>query len=158
MTNDPKKSEFISTSPDETFAFAKEIGRRLQGGEILLYRGGLGAGKTLFTKGLMDGLGFDADEVTSPSFALVNVYKARFDFYHIDLWRLEGAEDAAFFVGLDEILENPKAVVAIEWSERLLEYDFARPATVIEISPGGPSERKISVHPAGFVKSGVRHR
>ena len=89
-------SELRCNSPDETFELGQQIGRGLAGGEILLLYGGLGAGKTLLTKGIMSGLGYDVDEVTSPSFALVNLYKAeRFDVYHIDLWRLEHSADPA---------------------------------------------------------------
>lgn len=137
------QSEFVSTSPEETFAFANKIGRGLRGGEIFLFKGGLGAGKTLFIKGLLAGLGFDPDEVTSPSFALVNLYRARLDCYHIDLWRIEGETDPAHAVGLEEILENPNAVIAIEWSERLSAYDFGRPVTEIEIKQGRRSTRTI---------------
>lgn len=113
-----------SGSPDETFSIAEDLGGRLSGGEILLLTGGLGAGKTLFTKGILNSLGFDIDEVTSPSFTLVNLYKtAEFDVYHIDLWRSEG-ENAAFSVGLDEILEDERAIVIIEWAERLGTFVF----------------------------------
>ncbi len=143
MTKTMTQPEFVSTSPEETFEFASKIGRGLKGGEIFLFKGGLGAGKTLFIKGLLAGLGFDPDEVTSPSFALVNLYRARLDCYHIDLWRLEGDSDPAHAVGLEEILENPNAIIAIEWSERLFAYDFGRPVTAIEIQHGPRSERTI---------------
>ncbi len=98
----------IAQSPNETFAFGEYLGRGLLGGEVVLLYGGLGAGKTLLTKGVLNALDFDVDEVTSPSFTLVNLYKtSRFDVYHIDLWRLDGGGDPATAVGLDEILENP---------------------------------------------------
>lgn len=145
MLKNSQKAEFVSSSPDETFKYAKEIGSGLKGGEVLLLSGSLGAGKTLFTKGLLAGLEFDPDEVTSPSFALVNLYKARVDCYHIDLWRLDAALDPAFAVGLDEILEYTSAVVVIEWSERLPDYEFGRPVTEIEFSRGQRSERTITV-------------
>src|SRR5438270_7231184 len=98
------KKEIVVRSPDETFALGEELGRRLKGGELILLTGGLGAGKTVFTKGVMSGLEYDPDEVTSPSFTLVNLYNARLDTYHIDLWRLDEAADAAVAVGLDDIL------------------------------------------------------
>lgn len=137
--------QFQSESPEETFAFAEKLAVRLAGGEIILFKGPLGAGKTLFTKGLLSGLGFDSDEVTSPSFALVNHYKADLDVFHIDLWRLDGSSDPAFAVGLEEILENEKAVVVIEWSERLLELDFGRPLIIVEIEGASEFERNITV-------------
>ena len=65
----------VSPSPDETFAIAEKLGEKLSGGEAILLSGGLGAGKTLFTKGILNALDFDIDEVTSPSFALGNLYK-----------------------------------------------------------------------------------
>ena len=68
---------------------------------------GLGAGKTLFTKGILNALDFDIDEVTSPSFTLVNLYKTeKFNVYHIDLWRLDEGTDMPFADGLDDILED----------------------------------------------------
>jgi tRNA threonylcarbamoyladenosine biosynthesis protein TsaE len=89
--------------------------------EIVLLSGGLGAGKTLFTKGVLSALDFDVDEVTSPSFTLVNLYRAKFDVYHIDFWRLENIENVGAAVGLNEILEDETAIFIAEWSERLKE-------------------------------------
>jgi len=141
----------ISKSDEETLEIGREVGRGLDGGELILLRGGLGVGKTLFTKGVLDGLGFDYDEVTSPSFALVNLYPTeKFDVYHIDLWRLEGPNpDKA--VGLDEILSDEKAVVIIEWSERLRTVPSDRKIIQIEILGDGDDERKFAFSevPAG---------
>src|SRR6185503_12798872 len=96
----------ISRSPEETFELGEKLGADLAGGEVILLTGGLGAGKTLFTKGVLNAVGFDADEVTSPSFTLVNLYETqRFPVYHIDLWRAGDGDDAAFSVGLEEILQ-----------------------------------------------------
>jgi ATPase, YjeE family len=117
--------ELTADSPDETFAQGEKLGKTLTGGELVLLIGGLGAGKTLFTKGILEALDFDIDEVTSPSFTLVNLYNAKFDVYHIDLWRLDEIADAAVAVGLDEILEKDKAVVIVEWADRLNTKDFA---------------------------------
>ena len=104
--------ELICRIPDDTFALGERLGgESLQAGDVVLLYGGLGAGKTLLTKGILNALDFDIDEVTSPSFTLVNLYKTKsFDVYHIDLWRLDGPADAATAVGLHEILENEKAV------------------------------------------------
>ena len=128
--------EFVCGSPEETFALGEKFAESLQGGETILLRGGLGAGKTLFVKGAMNALDFDIDEVTSPSFTLVNLYRAKFDVYHIDLYRIE--RNAAFAVGLDEIVENENAVVFIEWAERL--GDFQPPEKKIEISIAGDGD------------------
>src|SRR4028119_2171429 len=115
----------ICNSPEETFDAGEKIGESLRGGEMILLSGGLGAGKTLLTKGILYALEYDTDEVTSPSFTLVNLYKTeKFDVYHIDLWRIDENSDAAFAVGLSEIIENETAVVLIEWAERLRNFSF----------------------------------
>jgi len=133
----------ISRSDEETLEIGRELGRSLAGGEIVLLRGGLGAGKTLLTKGILGGLEFDIDEVTSPSFTLVNLYPTeKFDVYHIDLWRLEGANPTAA-VGLEEILSDEKAVVIIEWSERLGIMPRDRKIIIIEIGGDGEDPRNI---------------
>lgn len=132
-------------TPEETFALGEQIGRSLEGGELILLTGGLGAGKTLLTKGILSALDFDVDEVTSPSFALVNLYRANLDVYHIDLWRIDERADAAAAVGLDEILENENAVVIVEWAERLAENSPTRVAIHINIEGNGDEERRINV-------------
>lgn len=138
--------EFICETPQETFDLAEKFGESLKGGEIILLSGGLGAGKTLFTKGIMYGLEYDVDEVTSPSFTLVNLYKTeKFDVYHIDLWRLENNSNAAFAVGLEEILEDETAVIIIEWAERLGKFFFEKSVFYVEIKGDGDDARKISI-------------
>jgi tRNA threonylcarbamoyladenosine biosynthesis protein TsaE len=143
MTN----PDTITTStPDETFELGESIGASLRGGEVLLLTGGLGAGKTLLTKGILNALDFDVDEVTSPSFALVNLYKTgRFDVYHIDLWRSSTGGNAAFDVGLHEILEDESAVVIIEWAERLGPLSIDRPTIRVAISGDGDDPRDIQM-------------
>ena len=109
----------ISPSPEDTFALGREIGELLKPGDVVLLYGGLGAGKTLLTKGILDALEYDVDEVTSPSFALVNLYKTtKFDVYHVDLWRVEEGYDPVTSVGLDEIVGSD-VVTIIEWADRL---------------------------------------
>jgi tRNA threonylcarbamoyladenosine biosynthesis protein TsaE len=135
----------ITKSVDETFRLGEEIGRGLKGGELILLTGGLGVGKTVVTKGILAGLGYDPDEVTSPSFTLVNLYKAQVDVYHIDLWRLDESTDAVFAVGLDDILENDKAVVVIEWAEKLGRDSFSSQTIRIRIEGDGDEPRRIQV-------------
>jgi tRNA threonylcarbamoyladenosine biosynthesis protein TsaE len=139
------ETEITSRSADETFRIGEMIGRGLKGGELVLLTGGLGAGKTVVTKGVLNALGYDADDVTSPSFALVNLYHARFDVYHIDLWRLDECTDAAVAVGLDDILADDKAVVVVEWADRLGEREFRSGTIRVDISGDGDDPRKILV-------------
>ena len=94
----------------------------------------------------MYGLEYDVDEVTSPSFTLVNLYKTeKFDVYHIDLWRLDENGDAAFAVGLDEILEDENAVVIIEWAERLRNFAFPKSVYGVEMQGDGDQIRTIKI-------------
>jgi tRNA threonylcarbamoyladenosine biosynthesis protein TsaE len=115
----------ISQSEEQTYTTAKDLALRLKiPAHILLY-GDLGAGKTLFAKGLADGFGVaDVDEVSSPTFTLVNQYAGRVRIYHIDLYRIEaGTADALTGLGLEEIFDDPQAVVIVEWAERLGKFE-----------------------------------
>jgi len=138
-------TEYVCQSPEETFDLGETIGKGLRGGEVVLLSGGLGAGKTLLTKGILCALDFDVDDVTSPSFTLVNLYKAKFDVYHIDFWRLDNIEDVAAAVGLNEILEDETAIVIAEWSERLKEISFENNIIRVSIAGDGDEARKIEV-------------
>jgi tRNA threonylcarbamoyladenosine biosynthesis protein TsaE len=136
----------ICGSPQETFQLGERIGGELRGGDVALLYGALGAGKTLLTKGILYALDFDVDEVTSPSFALVNLYRTRnFEVYHIDLWRLDDGSDAAAFVGLHEILENEDAVTVIEWADRLGDAVFPNRTVSVTIEGDGDEPRKVSM-------------
>ena len=148
MTQDSglQTQDYLCETPQETFELGEKIGEALVGGEMLLFSGGLGAGKTLLTKGILSALDFDVDEVTSPSFTLVNLYKTeKFDVYHIDLWRIDENADAAAAVGLSEILEDEKAVAIIEWSERLKKFSFPEKTFRITIEGDGDDARRILI-------------
>ena len=134
-----------SHSPDETFAIGEKIAGQLRAGDVVLLYGDLGAGKTLLTKGILGGLGYDVDEVTSPSFALVNLYKTeRFDVYHIDLWRVE-SPNAAEAVGLDELVERDNTVTIIEWADRLSNHEISAQILKVELVGEGDEPRKITI-------------
>jgi tRNA threonylcarbamoyladenosine biosynthesis protein TsaE len=145
MPPDPEHTIFTATSTDQTFDLGEKIGRGLKGGELILLTGSLGAGKTILAKGMMSALGYDPDEVTSPSFTLVNLYHARLDVYHIDLWRLDEETDAMVAVGLDDILANDKVVVIVEWADKLKRDDFAAETIRIRIAGDGDDPRKIEI-------------
>lgn len=111
----------------------------------MLLDGPLGAGKTVFVKGLASALGIDPEEVTSPSFTLVNPYAGRLPLFHIDLYRLEKGAAAAHAVDLEELLADTGAVVVIEWAERLGHYPLPANVWRITISGDGESPRRISI-------------
>ncbi|MEP6901909.1 MAG: tRNA (adenosine(37)-N6)-threonylcarbamoyltransferase complex ATPase subunit type 1 TsaE [Actinomycetota bacterium] len=138
--------EFICETPQDTFDLGEKLGETFRGGEMILLSGGLGAGKTLFTKGILYAFDYDVDEVTSPSFTLVNLYRTeKFDVYHIDLWRIDERSNAALAVGLPEILEDETAVTIIEWSERLQDFAFPAKTFRITIEGDGDDVRKINI-------------
>ncbi len=114
-------SAFLSHSEEQTFEFALKLAESLEVGSHILLFGELGAGKTAFTRGLAAGFGLESvDEVSSPTFTLVNRYQGAVTIYHIDLYRV-GSGDL-YDLGLDEILEDRSAVTVIEWAERLGDY------------------------------------
>ena len=140
----PKTREVISDSQSETFDLGEDLGRELSGGEIILLNGPLGAGKTMLVKGIASALGIDQEDVTSPSFTLVNPHPGRLLLYHIDLYRLDEGATAAHAVDLDEILTDENAVVIIEWAERLGHYPLPEGVWRISISGDGDEPRRIA--------------
>ncbi|HYT50287.1 MAG TPA: tRNA (adenosine(37)-N6)-threonylcarbamoyltransferase complex ATPase subunit type 1 TsaE [Pyrinomonadaceae bacterium] len=135
----------ISQNESETFDLGVRIGAELSSGEIILLDGPLGAGKTVLVKGIAHALGIDEEEVTSPSFTLVNLHPGRLMLYHIDLYRLDEGASAAHAVDLDEILTDEKAVVVIEWAERLGHYPLPQNVLKISIAGDGEEPRTISM-------------
>ena len=133
---------FLSDSRKKTELIAADLARSLSGGEVIAFRGGLGMGKTCFTRGLAHGLGFTG-EVTSPTFALINEYiGGRLPLYHFDMYRIS-TWDELYSSGFFDYLEQ-NAVIAAEWSENI---DSALPDSTIyvEIERLGENERKISI-------------
>lgn len=109
-----------SHSVADTERIAGELARTLKGGECIALHGDLGAGKTQFTRGLVRALGGDAREVASPTYVLLHVYKtASLTVYHLDAYRVHGAEDFEQ-IGFEELLDQG-GVVVVEWASRVSE-------------------------------------
>lgn len=106
----------ITHSVEETFALGKRLGESLKGGEVIEFVGDLGAGKTSFMRGVAEGLKSD-DSVTSPTFTLSNIYSGRdgLSIHHFDFYRL--SEPGLIEEQLKEAVEDPKAIVCVEWAE-----------------------------------------
>jgi tRNA threonylcarbamoyladenosine biosynthesis protein TsaE len=138
--------EWTARGEAETFALGERVGRRLAGGEIILLNGALGAGKTVFVKGLARGLGVDPTEVTSPSFTLVNRHdEGRLTLYHLDLYRLDEGASAAHAVDLEELLADERAVVVIEWAKRMKNYRLPSPVCKVSIRGDDEEPRMITI-------------
>jgi len=137
----PSRS-LVTRSEEETRAEGQALALALQPGDTVLLVGDLGMGKTVFARGLAIGLGVEPAQVRSPSFTLVNRYPGRLSVYHIDLYRVERAEDLDE-LGLDEILEGD-GVSVVEWAERLGPY---RPRRFVEvrIDDRGGNERLVTI-------------
>ena len=140
--------ELVSNSERETFDLGIRIGSQLSGGEIILLNGRLGAGKTMLVKGVAHALAIDEEEVTSPSFTLVNPHRGTLLLYHIDLYRLDEGASAAHAVDLDEILTDEDAVVIIEWAERMGRYPLPPYVLRVSITGDGDEPRRISISQA----------
>ena len=106
--------EYLSHSEQETEELGAALAGRLKAGDVVAYRGDLGAGKTAFTRGLARGLGCTG-RVTSPTFTSVNEYEGRIPLFHVDLYRL-GDEEELWDIGWEDYLGRG-GVCAVEWSE-----------------------------------------
>lgn len=131
-----------TASAEETIAFAKKIGAMLKGGDIIAYKGGLGAGKTTFTRGLAIGMGLP-DEVSSPTFALVNEYRGKaLTLYHFDMYRIMN-EEALETTGFYDYISDD-CVIAVEWSENIADC-LPKNIITVTIETTGEEERRIEV-------------
>lgn len=132
----------VTSSPEETIEFAKRVGKLLRGGDILAYRGGLGAGKTTFTRGLALGMGLP-DDVSSPTFALVNEYRnENVTMYHFDMYRIMNAEALETTGFYDYMSED--SVIVCEWSENIAGC-LPDGTVTVTIKRLGENEREIVV-------------
>jgi tRNA threonylcarbamoyladenosine biosynthesis protein TsaE len=126
---------------EETAAIGRELANSLSAGDVVLLSGDLGAGKTAFVRGLAEGLGVPREDVSSPTFTLIQEYRGgRLTLFHVDLYRIEDRREFDE-LGLDEIAEG--GVLAVEWSERLPQPPPH--AIRIAIAHAGESERRVTV-------------
>ena len=136
------KMKFHTTTEDQTIALGEKIGSLLKGGEVLALRGTLGAGKTTITKGIAKALGID-ETITSPTFCLISEYSGKkLDLYHMDVYRLEGAEDFEN-LGTDELLYG-NGVSIIEWSEKV-QSELPGKTIYLTITPNEDGSREIKI-------------
>ena len=135
--------DYITRSASETEQLGARLAERLLPGDVIALRGGLGAGKTAFTRGLARGLGIE-DPVTSPTYTIVNEYsQGRLPLFHFDMYRLRGAEEL-FDLGWEDYLDRG-GVCAVEWSENVWEALEDPIVVSIERDPEDDGLRRITI-------------
>ena len=143
----------ITNSEAETVLEGERLGRALLPGAVVALYGGLGAGKTAFTRGLAIGLGIEMS-ISSPTFTIVNEYPGKVQLFHFDMYRLED-EDELFDIGWYDYLERG-GVCAVEWSEKA-PGAFPPDATIVKLENLGGNMRKIDIIPnSEFSEAGGR--
>ncbi len=136
----PRPREVLTSSEDETFRLARDLAKDFRGDEVVLLTGELGAGKTVFAKGLAAGLGFrETRLVCSPTYTLLNIYQGRCPIYHFDLYRVDREADVRD-LGWEDYLGA--GVVIVEWAEKL-NLDLAGIRISIRVGRGGKRRIKI---------------
>jgi len=140
-------------SVQETIQFGERLGQQLTGGDVLALTGDLGTGKTVLTCGIALGLGIPMDQVSSPTFTLIQEYPGVIPLIHVDLYRLEGPSDIST-LGLEEYF-TPNTIVLIEWAERFpqilppdhiaicLEYGETEDIRLLNASGTGPRSIRV---------------
>ena len=133
--------EFLTSSPEQTEAVGEALAAHLHPGDVIAYYGGLGAGKTAFTRGLARGLGV-CEPVTSPTYTIVNEYlSGRMPLFHFDMYRLSSSEEL-FDIGWEDYLARG-GVCAVEWSENV--DDALADAICVRIERTGDDSRRITI-------------
>jgi len=134
--------KYITKSTEETLKLGKTIAADLNGGDIVLLQGELGAGKTVLAKGIAQGLGI-TETITSPTFTLMNVYNDG-KLVHIDTYRLEN-EEQLVEIGVEDYLGNPNSICLIEWPEKLTTLLKNKKTMAITIEHLAENKREISI-------------
>ena len=138
------ENHYQTHSEEDTFDFARDFALNLKGGEIILLSGELGAGKTVFVRGIADRLGIK-ESITSPTFTLMNCYEGTtLKLCHIDAYRLKSGEEA-FATGITEYFGQSGVVCCIEWWQNIRSA-IAGKTVKVEIEYLGEEERKISIN------------
>ncbi len=106
------QNPILVNSEYETTSFAERFSTALNGGEVVVLNGNLGAGKTFFIKKLLNNFGIENS--TSPSFAIVNEYLGKYKIYHFDFYRIEKINEL-YDIGFNDYLNDPDAITFIEW-------------------------------------------
>lgn len=135
----------ISNSAEDTYDLGCEIGKWLERGQLILLSGDLGTGKTIMTQGICAGVGVEED-VTSPTFNLINEYESAFPIYHMDLYRLENEEELQD-LGFEDYLDG-KGIIIIEWPDivyNIIPADFL----YVKIRRISIEKREISIKAEG---------
>jgi tRNA threonylcarbamoyladenosine biosynthesis protein TsaE len=137
--------DITTNSANDTVKFGRKFGSQLKGGEVIALVGPLGAGKTHLIKGIVAGLGAEdaANEVTSPTFVLVNEYAGRLEVYHMDAYRLDSIAQFEQ-IGFDDYC-HPGSVVLIEWADKIEQALAGINYIRIELSHLGPTARRICI-------------
>lgn len=134
----------VTKSEEETKDFAKKLASSFTGGEVVLLTGELGAGKTVFAKGVAEALGVK-DTVLSPTFTIMNEYEGNtLKLYHYDAYRL-GDPSEAEEAGLTQFLGEADKICIVEWWKNILGVDFGKKVLKVEIIYLSPEEREITV-------------
>ncbi|HQY87619.1 MAG TPA: tRNA (adenosine(37)-N6)-threonylcarbamoyltransferase complex ATPase subunit type 1 TsaE [Tepidisphaeraceae bacterium] len=137
--------QFDSQSLSDTAQLAQRVAQTLKPGDCLALEGGLGAGKTTFVRSLVEALGGDSNQVSSPTFMLLNVYETpRFKVFHLDAYRVGGADDFET-IGFQELLEQG-GVVIVEWASRVIEV-MPKNCRMISIETTSENSRQFDIRP-----------
>jgi len=141
LKEERKPMTYTTDSVEQTEKLGEALGRVVRPGTVIAFRGGLGAGKTAFTRGLARGLGC-TETVTSPTYTIVNEYiTGRLPLFHFDMYRLNSSEDL-FDIGWEDYLDRG-GVCAVEWSENV--HDAMENALTVTIEPADGSGRRITL-------------
>ena len=132
---------FYTKSADETIELGRKIGKLLKKGDVIAMQGTLAAGKTTITKGIAQALQID-ETITSPTFCLISEYHGKMPLYHMDVYRLEGADDF-INLGTDDMIYGD-GICIIEWSEKIMD-ELPSKTITLKITPQDDGSRLIEI-------------